>query len=183
MKYYLFTIITVIVTSCITQKPHKPRPNPYALIGTYQEGRYEAVTKKNFNDVWDNIIELFATRGIHISIIDKSSGLIMSNGNDLRGAYTYEDDSGRLGNPDAFVVIKMRKDVLFKGYAEPYSATCDWNIRVKQLDSGGCMVNVNLVNLNAYYISTSSYGIITGRFNLQIKSTGVFERLIASKIE
>ena len=57
-----------------------------------------------FEKVWENVIDYFAQNGIPIRIIDKSSGLIISDKAKL--SFTFENaKTGKMNHPDHFVVL------------------------------------------------------------------------------
>ena len=73
------------------------------LSGKYPNEPFQAKTSKNFQTVWDNLIDLFAQKGLSIKIIDKSSGLITSERTIL--TTTVEKKNGKLLNPLAYIVV------------------------------------------------------------------------------
>lgn len=156
-------IVATFLIGCATQV--------VPLVGNYSDVPYAINSTKPVDTVWSNIIDLFATKGLAIKIIDKSSGLITSE--ETRLTFTTEDYSGNLNDKSAFVVVtKMSQGGI------TYSAqtvTGEWNIRVKP-NEGGTLINVNLVNIKGYYQNTP-LSPFTG------KSTGVFEKTIADIIK
>jgi hypothetical protein len=51
----------------------------------------------------------------------------------------------------------------------------DWNIRIKENETGGTLINVNLVNIKSQDLATDLYA--------SSKSTGVFEKTISDQIK
>lgn len=152
------------------------------LKGQYPETPYQIKSSKTFQQVWDNLIDLFAQKGLSIKIIDKSSGLIISE----RGivSTTIEKNDGSLENPKAFIVLPqvyhpgpMKYSTINNGS----DVTGEWNVRVKEVN-GDTFINVNIVNLQySYYESftkLTKQAILTS-----YKSTGVFEKLISELIK
>lgn len=150
------------------------------LKGNYQETPYSVETSKSLEEVWSNIIDLFSTHGISIKIIDKSSGLITSDHTSFLNNYTYEDEYGKPINPNAYVVIYKLKN----GFGTPLPPDYiegDWNIRIKNID-GKTIINVNLVNLRSTFTTQASRYGPSSIINIPVKSTGVFEKVIAESI-
>lgn len=187
MKPILIVLVSAYLLSC-SQKI-------YPVIGKYPEPPIEIKSSKTFDQVWDNVIDMFAQKGLSIRIIDRSSGLIISDKSAL--SVTIEDNKGIPLDPNAFIVVPKYKDkntykmvpVTGRWYntitkkMENNSAFGDWNIRVKKTD-GGCLINVNITNMNY-----SKQVIINSKKIDQLialssgKTTGVFENYIANYIK
>lgn len=151
------------------------------LKGSYEQKPFQVIVDKPKDLVWDNIIDFFATKGLTIRIIDRSSGLITSDKSAL--TWTYENNKGGLVNPSAWVVVaKMIDPNTNKPILNP-TVYGDWNIRIKEAD-GKTLLNVNLVNINAYGIY---YGFMQNTptpFQLKdAKSTGNFEKMISDIVK
>ena len=124
-----------------------------------------------------------------IKIIDKSSGLIVSNIS-LFSA-TIEKTGGGLVDSTAYLVVPYivingkRQAVSGGGYHGPYAAESklitldvqgEWNVRIKPNGSGSIVnVNVNNVTYRDYDVYGKAYyqKLLTG-----YKSTGIFEKTI-----
>jgi hypothetical protein len=152
------------------------------LKGTYPETPYQIKSSKSFQAVWDNLIDLFAQKGLSIKIIDKSSGLITSERSIL--TTTIEKIDGSLENPKAFIVVPQIYQpgpMRYVPIINDSKVTGEWNVRIKELE-GLTIINVNFVNLqysiNDIFTSTSKQEILTN-----YKSTGVFERQISDLIK
>lgn len=166
MKQLTLILLIALVSSCGAPKR--------ILKGTYQDTPYQIETNKSFDDVWSNVIDMFATKGLSIKIIDKSSGIITSGTTSFLSSYCYETKEGKLFNPNAFVVVNMIKNWAGSSL-QPQVVTGEWNIRVKKVEDK-TIINVNLVNIIAQYKEPSSPFTV---WNLEAKSTGVFEKTIA----
>ena len=72
-RFFLSGLVMIlsIVTGC--------SPKIVTVKNKYAEKNFEAISDSPKDKVWDNIIEFFAKRGLSIRIIDRSSGLIISN--------------------------------------------------------------------------------------------------------
>lgn len=152
------------------------------LKGNYDEKPFELIVEKNKDVIWDNLIDFFATKGLSIKLIDRTSGLILSDRSLL--TWTYEDAKGKLENPAAWVVLPKIVD---PGTMKPVSFAQvygDWNVRIKEIDKDKTKINVNLVNIS--YTSTI-YAFMstvpTSTVYHDGKSTKVFEKLISEQIK
>lgn len=175
-KLTLTFITAVFFTSCMSLKT-------LPLKGEYLEKPYEVISDKKFEQVWTNIIDLFATKGLSIKLIDKSSGLIISEKTSFLNDYSFEDKSGKLENPNASVVIEKITYEGFNQSAKPEKITGEWNIRIKDNGNGKTIVNVNLTNIDATsFISGTQYSPARN-LTFNGKSTGKFEELITSLVK
>ena len=150
-------------------------------------GNNTFTSDKKVDEVWGLIIDLFSSKGISIKVIDKQSGLIISErASFIRKRfdipnYTFESKDGKLENPDAWIVLERRGDG-FGRLIQPAKLTGDWNIRVKEFN-GKTLVTVNLVNIDASFYSPPTTYSSGGDIPLNAKSTGVFEKLILDIIK
>lgn len=168
-------ILTVFALLIITQSCSL-RIKEVPLIGTYPEPPFIALSDKSFEDVWSNLIDLFAQNGLGITLIDKSSGLIIAS--KTRLSWTFEDKEGKPLKADADVVLSKKID---PGPMRPYKPSyCagDWNVRIKVLPNGKTSINVNLLNIDAYIL----HGNAGEKLYLKAKSTGRLEKIISEKI-
>jgi len=135
--------------------------------------------EKSKDIVWNNIIELFSKNGIGIQLIDKSSGLIISNKTDYSKTATTENENGRLTNDKAFIVVERFDGAFEIVPAQNISAT--WNIRLFEKDNK-TGININMTNIEAITnIPSSQYSI--GRvLRYDAKSTGNFEKMVFNSI-
>lgn len=151
------------------------------LTGSYMDKPYEITSDKSFDSVWSNVIDLFATKGLSIKLIDKSSGLIVSEKSSLAYNYTFEDDNGKLRDANAWVVLS--KVSYYGTEMYPDKITGEWNVRIKSAENGKTTINVNLTNIEATkYIPPSQYSAMQN-LTFQGKSTGKFEEMIADLVK
>ena len=169
----LTVVLSFILTGCAVNKI-------VPLKGTYMDKPFEIITDTPKDQVWDKIIDFFAQNGLSIKIIDRSSGLIISDKSSLN--WTFEDAKGKLYKPLASVVIEKVVDAGTKKAIRPASVTGDWNIRIKQLSDNKTSINVNLVHIEATGYSVKFTTGVT-QFSIKGLSTGNFEKLIADKIK
>jgi hypothetical protein len=166
-----FPLLAIVLSSCMTIKT-------VPLKGNYSNGNFEKTTNKSKDEVWDNIIEFFAKNGLPIRLIDRSSGLIISNESYLK--WTFENNKGQLENPAAWIVVAKQINPNNKTYIKPVMVTGEWNVRIKSITENETLINVNLVNTKyTTLFSENPTPFIPGRF----QSTGVFENWIYNTIK
>ncbi len=176
MKRFLPLAVLVILIQC------SPKIAP--LTKTYQAKPYEAISDNNKDIVWDKIVDFFAKNGLSIKLIDRSSGLIVSDATTL--TYTHEDDKGNLKNPKAWVVLNKIYKAGNKLYIEPTSLTGEWNIRIKSTSDNKTNINVNLVNIKYTYLNSSGMPEKDSQYfvnKFQAQSTGKFEEFIFNNVK
>ena len=154
-------------------------PVKYTIQGSYQPAT-SFVTSKSFDYVWNNVIDFFAENNLPIEILEKDSGLIVSNnikvGDNL---VTWEDENGKLVNPDSWFVLpyyNVSGRTVVGG-----TATCSFNVRVRELEDGNIKIQINLHNVVGYYIIEwfNSFSlkkeVVETTIPQECKSTGKFE--------
>lgn len=152
-------------------------PKIVPIKGNYPDKPFEVISDNNKDIVWDKTIDFFAQNGLSIKIIDRSSGLIISDKTQLK--YSRENKKGELLAKDAWVVLDASYDPGNRKLVPLKDVTGEWNIRLKDAGSGKTNINVNLVNIIAY----AGIGKDLYVQPLNAKSTGNFEKLIAEKIK
>lgn len=171
---YLCSIIIITIFYSCTAKV-------YTLKGNYEDKPFEIVSEKKVDVVWSNIIDLFATKGLSIKVIDKNSGLIVSEKTSLIYNYTFEDGNGKPKDKTAFVVLG--KINYLGSNINPDKITGEWNIRIKEMPNGKTSINVNLTNIDATtYIPASQYNPMQN-LTFHAKSTGKFEEIISNAVK
>lgn len=168
----LMLMIVLFLSSCVTTDYF------IKLKSNYQRDPYVITTSKTKNEVWNKIIELFATKGIPIHMIDKDSGLIISQVMSFISNYTYEDPDGNLIKPNAYIITERYKPSL--NSPDLTELTAQWNIFVSESD-GKTKINVNLLNIKAidrYRVNNSIQ-----EYERIAYSTGVFERTLADYLK
>lgn len=172
---FIITIVTTSLMSC------SPVVTP--LTGSYMEKPYEIKVDKDFEQVWSNVIDLFARKGLSIQVIDKASGLIVSEQTSLLQSYTFEDSNGKLIDNNAWIIVQ--KITLSRQVLLPIRFLGSWNIRLKKIDDNKTIINVNL-NINS--AQGQWYNTMTGKpsgifYTMSAKSTGNFEKMISNMIQ
>lgn len=170
IPFFLFTL----VISCT------PKVTP--LKGIYPTPPIIHYSEKPFDQVWGNIIDIFAQSNIPIDILDKSSGLITSKVTRLKWAIEGKD--GTLSTKNAEVVLRREVDRGNRKLIKPAYVTGTWNIRVKE-ENGRTVINVNLHELMGYKeeMYAATYTKRNYSYELRGLSTGVFEQKIADAIK
>ncbi len=133
--------VAIFLTSCSSKF--------IPLKSKYPTEPYIIETTRSKEDVWDAIIDLFAQKGIGIRIIDKQSGLIISDSK-LELAVTTEDKSGKLIDPNAHVVAKSFYDPGPNKTVKPSFSIGEFNIRIKEA-GGKTIININLLSIQTSY--------------------------------
>jgi hypothetical protein len=144
------------------------------LKGKYPEQSTEYITNKSFDEVWDNVVDLFAKTGIPIKTIDKSSGIIVANKTNFQA--TFENENGALIDTNAaFVAVKLIVPANNR-LIEPVYVSSDFNVRVKKLADNKVSIGINVfINKAEYYWMAAPTPTI---FNGRVASTGKLERTI-----
>lgn len=169
-KIIIAVCFSTFLSSCITYKL-------VPLTGSYPPTPITYITETPVAKVWDNIIDFFSQHGFAIKIIDRSSGLIVSDRTPL--PYTFESKDGDMITPEAFTVLRKFKESGSSFYFKPVSVTGEWNIRIKTVE-GKTSVNVNLTNIFATY-ETGYYAYTHVPYEpilVEGKTTGKFEKTI-----
>lgn len=148
------------------------------LKGKYQTEPFTKTTTTPVDKVWDKLVDLFATKGLSIKVIDRSSGLIVSE--KYRLTVTQEDSKGKIQDPNAYVVLPKVYNPGSRTILAPNYVLGEWNVRIKNDGNGGTVINVNLVNINNVYVDLKGF---TNERPSTGFSTGVFEKLIFETIK
>jgi hypothetical protein len=177
--------LLLILVSCAPIKTILPK-------GSYPSTPMEFTSDKSFDEVWDNLVDVFAQQGLAIKLIDRSSGLIISERSKMMP--TIEGKDNKPLDPTAVIVVPKFKNAN-SNREEPISGTAtgvyakkmipspvygEWNVRVKKTPTGS-LINVNITNVtySVYILSNKNYD----QRNLnEYKSTGVFEKFLADLI-
>jgi hypothetical protein len=130
MKLLMSFIFSICVLNCYSQKK-------IPLKGKYLESPYTISTVKPFEETWSTIIDLFIKRGYSLKIIDKGSGLLMSERIVLKST-TEIKKSNKLTDTSAVIVVPQ----IYRPGPNRYSPitknsdiTGEWNIRVRTIES------------------------------------------------
>lgn len=153
------------------------------LKGNYPTLPITETTSTQFDAVWEHLIDFISQRGYSVKLIDRSSGFLVMDDYSFRGVFTTEDKTGMPREKRAFLVTSGYREPSTRQIAGPSRVTGNFNIRMKK-SGDGTLINVNLTNLQAYGLATyKGVSTYTEAMNYQIKSTGVFERMIIDYIK
>lgn len=182
--FFLVLVSSVTLLSCVSSKIY-PVQNSYATLPITMN------SESNFDQVWDRLVDLFAQNGLSIKLIDKNSGLIISDNSEITA--TWEDKNGIVVHPTAYIVTPKVKDLNLQTYVgivgsyykksdlkKPGITRGEWNVRIKKVGTG-TTINVNLVNVR--YTSFDSRGVSMIKNLSEFKSTGNFEKTITDIIK
>jgi len=150
------------------------------LSRNYQQV-HKTYSSKSKDEVWKKIIEFMAINGVSPQVLDKESGLIVSQDMDFVSNYTFEDGDGGLENPKAWIVVE---DYSYDSMLLPYqleSITGIWNIRVAE-EAGKTLINVNLVRLTGNWYGTAGANR-NQRVRVNAQSLGNFEKMIMNYVQ
>jgi len=154
-----------------------------ALKGKYPTPPIITMSQKSFDEIWSNTVDFFAQHGIPIKLIDKASGIIVSEKTKLD--WSFEDKTGKLIHPRAYVALnKTTDDVTGRAFV-PEEVTGEWNIRIKPTDKG-TLINVNLYDIYAtygrVYYSEYTHGVIQP-IKTDGYTTGIFEKTLEDAVK
>lgn len=186
MKYLLF-ISVIFLSSCFTLKI-------MPLTQTYPFTPMIFTSDKPFDKAWDNLVDVFAQKGLSIRIIDKSSGLIISSRSLL--SVTTESKTGGLTDPSAYIAVpyyltNKNRIPITNPYVGPYvnmktfkinPVYGDWNVRIKPNASGGSTINVNITDIYYDYIDQHQKEIKNTPLKFY-RSTGIFEKDLSDLVK
>lgn len=176
MKNYIFiAVVALIISSCLMTSPIQMNN----LQGKYQETPFSVTSEKNKDIIWEKVVDVFAIKGIPISLIDKSSGLIVSNKFKLLA--TYELMNGLPKDTSAALIFNNVYDSRFPDDALlPFGGIYgDFNVRIKEIE-GKTHINVNIQNI--YYEKTFTRHAGLTDIMYEVKSTGVFEKSFVNEL-
>ena len=160
------------------------------IKGSYPTQPIIVTSDKPVGEIWDRLIDLFAQNGLSIKLIDKSSGLIISDNSAITA--TWENKDLTLHHPNAYIVTAKYFDGNAHAEAgvtqlvtnkaslkKPSICRGEWNVRIKASGTG-TLINVNLVNVK--YEDFDGKGMVLKNLTY-FRSTGKFEKLIADTIK
>ena len=129
-------LVVLLTTSCARRIP---------LLGKYQETPVKTEFSQPFEKVWENIIDFIADTGQEVQLIDRSSGLIISDAYITSGPYlSNEDKKGVLINNRALVAVDRMSYNYPYGDLPTHTAFAKWTIRAKELKNKNIEVSVLL---------------------------------------
>lgn len=142
------------------------------IKGKYQEGPIRMEVAKSYDETWNKVIDFISDIGLNVKMVDKSSGLVISDPTSFFGQTSIEDKDGKMINPKAYIVTSRTNDPNVKNPIK--NTTASYNLRVKEITPGKSVVSVLLYNINVQ--GYSDVFIHEGR------STGNFERWVLDNL-
>jgi hypothetical protein len=153
------------------------------LTGSYAEKPYEfGISSKDQS--WKNLIDYLTEKGIAIKLIDKASGIITTEPTSLLNAFTWENKDGSLTNPDAFVVCsKVRAPLQIASSLKPTELRGQWVFLFKEEGEKNYLL-IRFTNGYGKVLETTSgdSGSSAYTYNLDVKSTGLFEKQVQEQL-
>jgi hypothetical protein len=152
------------------------------IQSTFKSNYIESYTfESNLSEeeTWDIVVQWSQDQGLPIGFINEENGIINSTPISFLNKYTYENQSGKLLNPNAQVVVSR---TISSGTecSSPTVFTGNWSVFVQEEDDC-CKVKIALINLSVLanmYDSSSPNSSHSSPISLVAKSTGVFEHTI-----
>lgn len=166
MKYFLSSCLLLLFISCSVKS--------VPLKNNYPTPPIIYISDSKIDQVWSNLIDFISTTGMSIKIIDKSSGLLITEDYSFLERVSYEDQKTHIiHKPEAYLVSNWFRSTQGQPII-PTKLLANWNIRLKETDKG-TSVAVNITNVRAE----------AGQFpySFDVRSTGVFEKLIFDKVK
>ncbi|MBV4360394.1 hypothetical protein [Pinibacter aurantiacus] len=143
-KIHLLVVIVslVIIGACSS--------NIVLLKGKYSETPVEITSTKQVDSIWSTITQLFNEKGLTIKKLEKEKGLIVSTkSSSFIPAYTFEDNDGKLIEPQAWIVV--RQTFINGKKWVPHNVFCQWNIQVTEVGKGLATIKVDPVVIYTWY--------------------------------
>lgn len=138
----LISLTVLSLTSCSFDYSHA------TLQGSYEDKAFIGYSKKPVPEVWDNLITFVTKEGLDVKVVDKNSGLLISERTSYLELSTAEW-KGKPSAPEKYIVtshVGGRPNKFI-----PSRLTAAWNARVKRLDNGETEITIRLGGIQAYY--------------------------------
>ncbi len=136
-KYLL--ILAVCASGCIKHVP---------LQGNYPQGPVIGQTDQKVDVVWQKLINVVSEKGLNVKVVDKNSGFIMSDDLSFQHKLTTESKSGKLVNPEAFLVTS-RLNVVKSERFELKKVTGQWSVILSPTANGGTEIKAMMAGMEA----------------------------------
>ena len=186
MKLFFYSTVFIALLSSCSQKIIPP-------VGSYPTTPIIITSENSFDKSWDKLIDIFAQKGLSIKLIDRSSGLLVSNKTALIASM--ENKNGIPINPSAYIIVPSitrngRKEPISGTNAGPYATEKkiiandvfgEWNVRIKA-NGTGSTINVNINNITYDTYNSAAKMTVSSPLSFY-KSTGVFEEIISTLIK
>lgn len=166
MKKIVIISLTIFLSSCTIQMQ--------PLLNNYYPGPQTKQLNLSYDEAWDKVIDYVSQKGMSVKIIDKASGLLVTEPYNFAANTTTEKDSGFLVDENAFIVCNKIKGSL-DGYGGATTVLAAFNIRLKKVeDKSELTVNIGEVNST---LLVNNYNVKYG-----CQSTGKFEKMMLDEL-
>lgn len=164
-KILLFAMIAHFNLGCVTL-------GVVGIKGKYQEGPVRMIVESSYEDTWNMVIDFISDIGLNVKMVDKSSGLVISDPTSFSGLSSIEDRNGQILNKDAHIVTSRTNDPNVKNPIKSVDAS--YNLRVKEIGQNKSSVSILLYNIRVQGDNAL--------FNHKGKSTGNFEKWVLDNL-
>ncbi|REA58184.1 hypothetical protein DSL64_21490 [Dyadobacter luteus] len=155
-------LIALLCTSCARLVP---------LKNQYDEQSRIAVISRPLQDVLDDFALLAVENSYPVESSDARSGLITVGPTKFPRHGGFESKSGRVPNPDAFIVAERYSDQ-YPDRTDKFTFTASWNLLIVPVDSRTTRIRIKLYDTKAF----------TSDYTLKGKSTGRFENWLIEQL-
>jgi len=162
-------LIGIILLACCGCNPRMS-----VLNGKYESKTLEILSDKPVDTIWLSITRLFTENNLAVKKVDRERGLIVSEATAFIPIYTFEDTTGNLIVPQAWVVLK--KISLKKKEWVPKRIFGEWRIRMSELGNNTRKIEIDPI------VNCSYYPNLLTSVETRGQSTGALERLIKRSI-
>lgn len=170
MKTYKLFYALIIASFCIScGTSHK------ASLSMKYDAQKSFTTNKDYDYVWDNVIDFFAATGITVTNIEKASGFITASNITFDNNFTVEDVTDKKYNPKAYFVVPNNN-------FETAEITANFNVRVRKNNDNTVTVSINLPNLKGVVYKRDKLTGVVFPYVVETASTGVFEKNLFSAL-
>ena len=163
IKYSMVSILALVIT-------YGCNPRIVPLTGQFRNSAFEMISEKSIDSVWTGLTHLLTSNGLPVKSIQRTEGIILTKKAPFNSIYTFEDNNGKLLQPDAWVVIE--KTYVKNRQWKPKEIFGKWNILVTDAGDGRSRIKVDPVVVCTYY--PNSFTAVETR----CPSTGKLEELI-----
>lgn len=168
-KIYWVTIVIgiVIINGCSSYI--------VPLKGKYADRTVEITTAASVDSTWLMINQLFTEKGLPVKKSVKEKGVIITAKSSFIPAYTFEDNDGKLVEPEAWIVL--REVMVNKKKWVPKKIFCEWNIQITETEKGMTTIKIAPIVICTYYPNMFT------SMEDKSQSTGKLEALITNSFK
>ena len=141
-------IHSIVAISCLVICS-KCNPVIAPLKGKYSDSSFQITTSKSSDTIWVKLTDIFVTHGLRVERIDKEKGAIRTVKAPINSLFTFEDQSGHLEQPEAWVVLP--KAFNKKKEWKPGDIFGVWTVHVVGSEKGITTVKIDPTVICTYY--------------------------------